>query len=115
MSPSSWEEKRKRLVTPPEKPPAAPIERREAAPRLGLLHLHDVGLAVGDAVVDVVDVGRQDVHLLVVGNGRLLRLGPLPGQTVPLPDDLLFTLGQLLSLLGTQKQKTRRPQNIFFV
>lgn len=68
-------------------------------PHLGFLHLHDVGLTVCDAVVDVVDVGRQRVHFLVEGQHSLLCLWSLPDQPVPLPDDLLFTLGQLLSLL----------------
>lgn len=66
---------------------------------LGFLHLHDVGLTVCDAVVDVVNVGCQCVHFLVQRKHRLLCLWPLPDQSVPLPDDLFFTLGQLLSLL----------------
>lgn len=76
---------------------------------LGLLHLHDVGLTVGDAVVDVVDVGRQSIHFLVERKCRLLRLGALPEQTVPLPNDLLFALGQLLPLLRNKKHADLRP------
>lgn len=76
---------------------------------LGFLHLHDVGLTVGNAVIDVVDVGRQRVHLLVEGKHRLLGLRPLPRQPVPLPDDLLFALGQLLSLLRQKPaQETKK-------
>lgn len=66
---------------------------------LGLFHLHDVGLAVGDAVIDVVDVGRQRLYLLAEWQHGLLRLRPLPQEPVPLPEDLLLALGQLLPLL----------------
>lgn len=41
---------------------------------LGFFHLHDVGLTVCDAVVDVVDVGRQRVHFFIEGKHRLLDL-----------------------------------------
>lgn len=79
---------------------------------LGLLHLHDVSLAVGDAVVDVVDVGRQRLHLLVERQHRLLRLRPLPQESVPLPEDLLLALGQLLPLLrdNTTADASSRPR-----
>lgn len=84
---------------------------------LSLLHLHDVGLAVGDAVVDVVDVGSQRLHLLVERQLRLLHLWPLPQEAVPLPEDLLLPLGQFLPLLrdnttveaGLQPRLTSRP------
>lgn len=66
---------------------------------LGLLHLHNVGLAVCDAVVDVIDVGHQGVHFLVKGKHHLLFLRPLPRQPVPLSGHLLPPLGQLLTLL----------------
>lgn len=95
VSPSSWK------GTSHQQSHPAKMAFRRAANRshLCFLHLHDVGLTVGDAVVDVVDVGRQRVHFFVEGERRLLGLGALPSQTLLLPDHLLLAFGQLLSLL----------------
>lgn len=70
---------------------------------LGFLHLHDVGLTVGNAVVNVVNVGRQCIHFLTEGKRCLLWLRPLSQKTVSLPDHLLLALCQLLSLLCVKK------------
>lgn len=66
---------------------------------LGLLHLHDAGLAVSDAVVDVVDVSAQRLQLLVQGGQAAIGVGPLCRHLFSLPGYSLSPLGQVLTLL----------------
>lgn len=66
---------------------------------LGLLHLHDVGLAVGDAVVDVVDVGAQGLQLLVQGGQGAVGVGALRRHLLSLSGQSLPPSGQLFPLL----------------
>lgn len=68
-------------------------------PDLGLLHLHDVGLAVCDAVVDVVDVGAQRLQLLVQGGQGAVGVCTLHCHLFSLSGHPLPPSGQLLPLL----------------
>lgn len=70
-----------------------------ASANLRFLHLHDVSLTVSDAVVDVVDVGRQGIHFFVQRLDASVRVGPLCGDLLPLTRHLLPSLGQVLTLL----------------
>lgn len=79
--------------------------RASSPPYLGFLHLHDVGLTVGDAVINVINVGCQRIHFLVEREHGLLCLQTLSQQPVLLPDHLLLSLRQLLSLLCWKYQQ----------
>lgn len=68
-------------------------------PHLGLLHLHDVGLAVSDAVIDIVDVGAQGLQLLVQGGQGAVGVRALHCHLFSLSGHPLPPLGQLLPLL----------------
>lgn len=88
--------------TAPNAPcPSCLLPSRQARPRghLGLLQLHDGGLAVGDAVVDIVDVGRQHLNLLGQLLQALLLLRALSLQPFPLPPQRLLQEEQLLPFL----------------
>lgn len=78
---------------------------------LGLFHLHDVGLAVSDAVVDVVDVGGQRLHLFIKRDDGPVGIRVLAGDLVPLFRHLLSAFGQLLTLLYTKNDLSINPNS----
>lgn len=112
-SSSSWAREAEAAVTgaapahPP--PPGLRLAGRRPRGHLGLLQLHDGGLAVGDAVVYVVDVGRQRLDLLRQLLQPLLLLGALRLQPVPFPAQRLLQDEQLLPFLGGGESSGRRP------
>lgn len=88
-----------RLPPTPLHPSCLCLARARPHGHLGLLQLHDGGLAVGDAVVDIVNVGRQHLDLLGQLLQPLLLLGALSLQPLPLPPQRLLQEEQLLPFL----------------
>lgn len=73
---------------------------------LGLLDLHDGGLAVGNAVIDVIDVGPQHLDLLIQLLQPLLLHGALCLQFCPLAQQCFLQQCQLLTFLGEKEGKS---------
>lgn len=71
---------------------------------LGFFHLHDVGLTVRDAVIDVVNVGSQGLYLLTQAVPTTVWLTALLGQLLPSFPELLTSPGQLFPLLLRKRQ-----------
>lgn len=72
---------------------------------LSLLHLHDVGLAVGDAVVDVVDVGAQGLQLLVQRRQGAVGVRAVYCRFFSFPRNSLTSSSQLLTLLEKRREQ----------
>lgn len=72
---------------------------------LGLLHLHDVGLAVGDAVVDVVDVGAQGLQLLIQRRQGAVGVRAVYCRFFSFPRHSLTSSSQLLTLLEKRQEQ----------
>lgn len=71
---------------------------------LGFLHLHDVSLAVCNAVIDIVDVGSQGLYLLAQAVPTTVLLTTLLGQLLPSFPELFTSPGQLFPLLLRKRQ-----------
>ena len=86
---------------------------------LGLLHLHDVGLAFGDAVVDVVDVGAQRLQLLVQGGQGAVSVCTVHRHLLSLSGHSLPPSGQILALLRwvgelTERKRGNKTELVYF-
>lgn len=68
---------------------------------LGLFHLHDVGLTVSDAVIDVVYVSSQRLNLFSEREDGSVGIRVLARDLILLSHNLLLAPGQLFTLLWT--------------
>lgn len=78
---------------------------------LGFLYLHNVGLAVGNAVVDVVDVGAQRLQLFIQGGQGPVSICTVQCHLLSLFGHSLPPSGQLLTLLqwwGSLRRRERK-------